>query len=100
MYVLWCYTDQRRCSDLERAVEDLSELLESPIEPENIPKLRQEMTNKTVRRILLPFLIDIQLMFILVKVYVRNRNEIMLADTAKGFLEGRWSWNVSVDGFD
>lgn len=58
------------------------------------------MTNKTVRRILLPFLIDLQLMFIFVKVYVRNRNEIMLEDTAKGFLEGRWSWNVSVDGFD
>ena len=58
------------------------------------------MTNKTVRRILLPFIIDIQLTVVLAKVYVRNRNEIMLEDTAKGFLEGRWSWNVSVDGFD
>ena len=35
--------------DLERAVEDLSELLESPIEPENIPSLRQKVTDKTVR---------------------------------------------------
>lgn len=35
--------------DLERAVEDLSELLESPIEAENIATLRQKMTDKTVR---------------------------------------------------
>ena len=66
--------------DLEQAVEDLSELLESPIEPDTIPTLRQSVTNKTV--------------------YVQKRNEIMLEDTANGFLEGRWKWNVSVDGFD
>ena len=35
-------------SDLEKAVEDLSELLESQIEPETIPMLRQKMTDKTV----------------------------------------------------
>lgn len=34
--------------DLEKAVEDLSELLESPIEADNIPTLRQQVTNKTV----------------------------------------------------
>jgi len=33
-------------------------------------------------------------------VYVQNRNEIMLEDTANGLSEGRWKWNVSVDGFD
>jgi ariadne-1 len=66
--------------DLERAVEDLSELLESPIEPETIPTLRQSVTNKTV--------------------YVQKRNEIVLEDTANGFLEGRWRWNVAVEGFD
>jgi len=66
--------------DLERAVEDLSELLESPIEPDTIPTLRQSVTNKTV--------------------YVQKRNEIVLEDTANGFLEGRWKWNVAVDGFD
>ena len=66
--------------DLERAVEDLSELLESPIEPETIPTLRQSVTNKTV--------------------YVQKRNEIVLEDTANGFLEGRWKWNVAVEGFD
>lgn len=37
------------CRDLEKAVEDLSELLESPIEAENIPALRQKVTDKTVR---------------------------------------------------
>lgn len=35
--------------DLERAVEDLSELLETPVEAENIPTLRQKVTDKTVR---------------------------------------------------
>jgi len=34
------------------------------------------------------------------QVYVHNRNEIVLEDTAKGLLEGRWSWNVPVEGFD
>ncbi|KAF8196588.1 hypothetical protein BJ912DRAFT_955748 [Pholiota molesta] len=72
------FEDNQR--DLERAVEDLSELLESPIEAENIPTLRQSVTNKTV--------------------YVQKRNEIVLEDTAQGFLDGRWTWNVAVEGFD
>jgi len=72
------FEDNQR--DLEKAVEDLSELLESPIEADNIPTLRQQVTNKTV--------------------YVHKRNEIVLEDTAIGFLEGRWKWNVVVDGFD
>ncbi|KAJ7252146.1 hypothetical protein B0H12DRAFT_1118707 [Mycena haematopus] len=72
------FEDNQR--DLERAVEDLAELLESPIEPENIPMLRQKVTDKTV--------------------YVQKRNEIVLEDTADGFLEGRWTWNVNVEGFD
>ena len=65
-------------SDLERAVEDLSELLEQPIESEYIPVLRQKVTDKSV--------------------YVQKRNEILLEDTAKGYLEERWKWNdVVVD---
>ncbi|KAF8320820.1 hypothetical protein DL93DRAFT_2052337 [Clavulina sp. PMI_390] len=63
-------------ADLEKAVEDLSELLEQPIEPETIATLRQKMTDKTV--------------------YVAKRNETVLEDTAKGFQEGRWQWNVPV----
>ncbi|KAH9484834.1 E3 ubiquitin-protein ligase dbl4 [Psilocybe cubensis] len=72
------FEDNQR--DLEKAVEDLSELLESQIEAEQIPTLRQQVTNKTV--------------------YVQKRNEIVLEDTANGFLEGRWRWNVPVPGFD
>ncbi|THH10672.1 hypothetical protein EW145_g1168 [Phellinidium pouzarii] len=72
------FEDNQR--DLEKAVEDLSELLETPIEADNIPILRQKMTDKTV--------------------YVHKRNEIMLEDTAEGFLEGRWKWNVNVEGFE
>ena len=65
------------CSDLEKAVEDLSELLEQPIEAETIPALRQKVTDKSV--------------------YVQKRNEILLEDTAKGYLEERWKWNVAID---
>ncbi|KAI0032690.1 hypothetical protein K488DRAFT_12260, partial [Vararia minispora EC-137] len=70
------FEDNQR--DLEKAVEDLSELLEQSIEPETIPSLRQKVTDKTV--------------------YVSKRNEIMLDDTAAGYTEGRWTWNVSVPG--
>ena len=35
-------------SDLERAVEELSELIEAPIDPETIMSLRQKVTDKTV----------------------------------------------------
>lgn len=72
------FEDNQR--DLEKAVEDLSELLEGPIDPDTIGVLRQKVTDKTV--------------------YVQNRNEIVLEDTAKGFLEGRWKWNIQVDGFE
>ncbi|KAI0355799.1 hypothetical protein OH77DRAFT_1402378 [Trametes cingulata] len=72
------FEDNQR--DLERAVEELSELIEAPIDPETIMALRQKVTDKTV--------------------YVQKRNEIMLEDTAKGYLEGRWTWNVPVEGFD
>ena len=34
--------------DLEKAVEDLSELLEQPIDAETIGVLRQKVTDKTV----------------------------------------------------
>ena len=61
-------------------MEDLSELLESPIEAETIPTLRQKVTDKTV--------------------YVQKRNEIVLEDTAAGYQEGRWTWNVEVEGFE
>jgi len=68
------FEDNQR--DLERAVEDLSELLEQPIENEYIPVLRQKVTDKSV--------------------YVQKRNEILLEDTAKGYLEERWKWNEGI----
>jgi ariadne-1 len=37
-------------SDLEKAVEDLSELLELPLETQDIASLRQKITDKTVRK--------------------------------------------------
>lgn len=84
--------------DLEKAVEDLSELLESPIEAEGIPTLRQQVTNKTVRWRL--HLSLSAMILICVQVYVQKRNEIVLEDTANGFVEGRWKWNITVEGFD
>lgn len=66
------FEDNQR--DLERAVENLSEQLESEIEPTTIPVLRQKVTDLTV--------------------YVQRRREIMLSDTAAGFEEGRWDFTV------
>jgi ariadne-1 len=42
------FEDNQR--DLEKAVEDLSELLENPIEAEEVAQLRQKVTDKTVCR--------------------------------------------------
>ena len=82
--------------DLEKAVEDLSELMESPIEPETIPTLRQKITDKTVCPLLLRLSFFVFLMHP-TKVYVQKRNEIMLEDTANGFRDGRWEWNVEIE---
>ena len=45
--------------DLERAVEELSELIESPLDPEVIISLRQKVTDKTVSRDQLPVIAPI-----------------------------------------
>ncbi|KAJ3032677.1 hypothetical protein HDV00_007275 [Rhizophlyctis rosea] len=66
------FEDNQR--DLEMAVETLSELLEKPIEPEGITELRQAVLDKSG--------------------YVTKRREVLLTDTAKGFEEGRWKYNV------
>ncbi|KAI9309327.1 hypothetical protein BJ944DRAFT_173160 [Cunninghamella echinulata] len=68
------FEDNQR--DLEMATEQLSELLEKPLEKEKIAQLRQAVLDKTV--------------------YVKHRREILLEDTAKGLLEGRWSFIVDV----
>ncbi|SAM02395.1 hypothetical protein [Absidia glauca] len=68
------FEDNQR--DLEMATEQLSELLEKPLEREKIAQLRQAVLDKTV--------------------YVKHRREILLEDTAKGLTEGRWSFIVDV----
>lgn len=60
-------------ADLEKAVEDLSQLLEEPVEAESVKSLRQRMMDKTV--------------------YVRGRHEIVLQDTADRLEQDRWEWS-------
>lgn len=67
-------------SDLENAVENLSELLEKPLDPETIPELRQKIQDSTN--------------------YVQSRQVILLEDTLTGHLEGRWSYSVQVPRVD
>jgi len=67
------FEDNQR--DLEHAVEELSELLEKPIERETIPELRQQCTDRSV--------------------YVSKRHVILLEDGATGLAEGRWQFVVA-----
>ncbi|KAI0648414.1 hypothetical protein C8Q79DRAFT_955355 [Trametes meyenii] len=64
-------------ADLEKAVEDLSQLLDEPMDADSVKSLRQRMMDKTV--------------------YVRSRHEIVVRDTADGLAEGRWEWNTSFE---
>ncbi|KAJ3111831.1 hypothetical protein HDU96_005310 [Phlyctochytrium bullatum] len=66
------FEDNQR--DLEMAVEQLSELLEKPIEPEKISELKQQVLDKSV--------------------YVGSRREVLLTATAKDLLDARWTWNI------
>ncbi|KAL2914277.1 hypothetical protein HK105_206223 [Polyrhizophydium stewartii] len=61
-------------SDLEMAVEALSGLLEQPIDPSTVSKTKQLVLDKTV--------------------YVASRREILLKDTCRGLIEGRWEFTV------
>ncbi len=66
------FEDNQR--DLEMAVESLSELLESPIDPSFVLELKQKVLDKTV--------------------YVSSRREIVLTDTLRGLGDHRWSFNI------
>lgn len=69
------FEDNQR--DLEMVVEQLSELLEKPLpEDGNVLELKQSVMNKSV--------------------YVTNRRNILLDDTAKGLAEHRWTYNVEL----
>lgn len=67
---------RRERSDLEQAVESLSELLERPLEEDKIAELRQQTTDKTV--------------------YVAKRCKILLDDTLRGYEEDRWIWQEPI----
>ncbi|RKO95218.1 hypothetical protein CAUPRSCDRAFT_13063 [Caulochytrium protostelioides] len=64
------FEDNQR--DLEMAVEILSGLLENPVDPDKIAELKQAVLDKTV--------------------YVASRREVLLIDTSRGLLEGRWEY--------
>lgn len=89
------FEDNQR--DLERAVEDLSEQLEKPIERDQIAALRQRVTDCEWLYSMLNLGIMLTKIscYPIVTVYVQRRREIMLSDTAEGFAEGRWKWNVT-----
>lgn len=61
------FEDNQR--DLERAVENLSHILESNIAEQDIAKIRFEITNQAA--------------------YVQKRHDILLDDTLRGYLEVR-----------
>lgn len=63
-------------SDLEQAVESLSELLERPLEEDKIAALRQQTTDKTV--------------------YVAKRCKVLLDDTLAGYEDERWVWQEPI----
>lgn len=62
--------------DLEMAVEQLSELCEQPINPNQIAKLKQSVLDKTV--------------------YVASRREVFLSDTTAGLADDRWSFTIDI----
>lgn len=63
-------------ADLEKAVENLSELLEKPLDVETIPELRSQMQNATN--------------------YVKSRQSILLEDTLQGHMEDRWTYHSTI----
>ncbi|GAN06593.1 RING-5 like protein [Mucor ambiguus] len=69
------FEDNQR--DLEVATEQLSELLETPIQSEDITDLRKRVLDKSV--------------------YVGQRQNTLISDTAKGLYEGRWELKRSED---
>jgi ariadne-1 len=69
------FEDNQR--DLEMATETLSELLEAPLEKDDISTLRQAVLDKSV--------------------YVNQRQEILLEDTAKGLQDGRWTFFTDIN---
>ena len=68
------FEDNQR--DLEMATEQLSELLEAPLDETQIYTLRKNILDKSV--------------------YVSQREDILLEDIAKGLQDGRWSFSDDI----
>lgn len=87
-------------SDLEKAVEELSQMLEEEVEDETVKALRQRTVDKTVRHLRVhdarEELKEACASSCVLQVYVRGRHEILLKDTAAGLAEGRWEWNITL----
>ncbi|EEB06492.2 hypothetical protein SJAG_01533 [Schizosaccharomyces japonicus yFS275] len=66
------FEDNQR--DLEIAVENLSELCESPFTPEDVASFKQKVLDRTV--------------------YVKSRREVLLDDTVRGLSEHRWTYVI------
>jgi ariadne-1 len=66
------FEDNQR--DLEMAVETLSGLLETPLDPSKSALLKQQILDKTA--------------------YVNSRREVLLSDTSIGLAEKRWDCNI------
>jgi ariadne-1 len=65
------FEDNQR--DLEMAVETLSELLETPLDPAKSAEMKQKILDKTA--------------------YVSSRREVLLSDTSVGLAESRWDYS-------
>lgn len=70
------FEDNQR--DLELAVEQLSEMLEMPLEQmlQDLKEIKRKVLDK--------------------KVYVAHRREVLLEDTTRGLLEDRWIYTVNI----
>jgi ariadne-1 len=68
------FEDNQR--DLELAVEQLSEMLEQPIDPNTIKDLKQNVLDKSA--------------------YVAKRREVLIHDVALGLANDRWKYNVEI----
>lgn len=64
-------------ADLEKAVEQLSQMLDEPIEEETVMDLRRKVLDKTV--------------------YVAKRHVVVLNEVARGLADGNWQWTVNIE---
>ncbi|EIN07986.1 hypothetical protein PUNSTDRAFT_135502 [Punctularia strigosozonata HHB-11173 SS5] len=64
-------------ADLEKAVEQLAQLIEEPIEEGSVRDLRARVVDKMV--------------------YVQKRHEVVMKDTAAGLMEGSWDWDAPLE---